>query len=228
MAPYGRMRRTKRFVRRRLARLARKPLRLYRAPKVINRIHRFIRWADADSFFPTVDKGPNLIYGQAADQHFSYSFALRNVVNAVDFTSLYDMYRINKVTIFLERARNVTGENTNSPFNHYCLVVHDYNDNNSLATPDEYLEYSNCKRYPVVGNGPIKITLYPKIANKVENVLGGTAFTAINSNRVWLNTVDDQVPNFGIKLMAPGNAIAADSLMFRVRVKFDISFKNSK
>lgn len=224
-----------RYIRRRLRvrprrfarRMARK-LRRYRPKKIVNRIHRFVRWCESTATYPTADKGPSQIFGLATDQHFSYSFNLRNLVYDVDFSSLFDMYRINKVTIFLERNRNVTGELLNSPFNQYCTVVHDYNDNNTLTSEDEYLEYGTCKRYPVVGNGPIKITLYPKIANKVENVLGGTAFTAMNSNKVWLNTVDDQVPHFGIKLLAPGGAIGLNTLMFKVRVKYDVSFKNSK
>lgn len=224
MAPYTRRRQVRRP---RKARMLKRML-TYRPKKIVNQIHRFIRWADADASFPTADKGPSQIFGLATDQHFSYSFSLRDVINEVDFTALFDMYRINKVTVYLERNRNVTGELLNSPFNQYCAVVHDYNDNNSLTSESEYLEYASCKRYPVIGNGPIKITLYPKIASKVENILGGTAFNAISSNKVWLNTVDDRIPHFGIKLFAPGGAIGLNTLMFKVRVKFDLSFKNSK
>lgn len=209
-------------------RMARKPMRFRRPKKIMNYVHRFVRWSDATALYPTIDKGPNIIFETGADQHFSYSFSLRNIINEVDFSSLYDMYRINKVTIYLERARNVTGSGTNNPFNFRIAVTHDYNDNNTLTTEDDYLEYSNCKRYSPIGNGPIKIVLYPKIANKIENVLGGTAFNAVNSNKVWINTVDDRVPHFGIKLFVPGGIATNDYALFKVRAKFDVSFKNSK
>lgn len=194
--------------------------------KIANQLHRYVRWADKDVYFPDITHGPTLITETGADQSWSYSFCLRNVVNAVDFTSLYDMYKINKVTIFIERF-GVFGNNNVGPLNKFFRVVHDYNDNDLLVSEDDFLEYSNCKSYPSMGTRPIKIVLYPKIADKVENVNGGTAFTAVSSNKVWLNTVNDQVPHFGVKLFVPGGIAAGGQAICKIRVKFDMTFKNS-
>lgn len=214
----------RKYVRRRRSML--KAVRPYR--KITNQVHRYLRWAQSNAYFPDSTVGPNLILSKNTNQHFSYSFNLRNVVNSVDFQSLYDMYKINKVTIYLERlqTQNIM---QNSSFNKFVRCVHDYNDNNILTSENEYLEYSNCKSYPIVGQRPIKITLYPKIANKVENVLGGTGFQAIASSKTWLNTVNDQIPVFGIKLFIPSFTLQPeDTPLLQVRVKFDMSFKNSK
>lgn len=222
----------RRYSRRRLIR-RRRPMRMLKAvrpyKKITNFVHRFVRWTQAVTSFPTPETGPVFINSQNISQHFSYSFALRNAVNAVDFTALYDQYRINKVTMYLERQLNQTGAITvNNPNNQRIRVVHDYNDNNLLTSEDDYLEYSNCKSYQVVGGGAIKIVLYPKVANELENVSGGTAFEAKSSKKVWINTVDDQVPHFGVKIFVPSFVTSEGITLFRVRVRYDLSFKNSK
>lgn len=197
--------------------------------KITNYVHRFIRWNDKDTFFPTEDIAPTLIVALSTAQNLSYSFNLRNVVNAVDFTSLYDQYRINKVTVYLERFWNSTGDTiAGTPYNSNIRVVHDYNDNNVLSQEDDYLEYSNCKSYKSVGNGTIKLVLYPKIAQVIENVGGTQGFNAVASNKMWLNTVDDRIPHFGIKIFVPPGISSTGQALFRVRAKFDLSFKNSK
>lgn len=222
----------RKLTRRKLTR-RRRPMRMLKAvrpyKKIANQVHRYVRWADKDTFFPTITTGPSLILALAVDQNLSYSFNMRNMVNSVDFQSLYDMYRINKVTVFLERFWNNTGDTiAGTPYNQKIRVVHDYNDNNLLSNEDNYLEYSNCKSYNIVGNGAAKIVLYPKIAQVIENVGGTQGFNAIPSNKVWLNTVDDQIPHFGIKVFIPAGTSTVGQALFRVRVKFDVSFKNSK
>lgn len=200
-----------------------------RKKKIVNKVHRYLRWSDKDTQFPGAT-GPVVINASPADQNLAYSFKLDNVVNPSDFVNLYDQYRINKVTIYLERQLNQTGTVTvNSPNNQRIRVVHDYNDNNVLTQEDDYLEYSNCKSYQIIGNGSIKITLYPKINNIVENVGGSaSAFTSMNSNKVWLNIAEDEVPHFGIKMFIPAYVTSEGVTLFKVRAKFDLSFKNSK
>lgn len=217
-----------RYMRRRKMNKPRRGKRRMMRKKVTNMVHRFIRWSDKDTLFPSTS-GPSFINASATDQHLTYSFKLRNVVNAVDFTSLYDQYRINKITIHFERLLNSTGDTiAATPYNQKIRVVHDYNDNNALANEDDYLEYSNCKSYNIIGNGTPKVTLYPKLAQVIENVGGTQGFNAVPSNKVWLNTVDDQIPHFGIKVFVPGGTTTVGYGLFKVRVRFDLSFKNSK
>lgn len=213
----------KRAPRRRFAR--RRPM---MRKKITNQIHRFIRWGQSGTSYSTT--GPSLINALTSNQNLGYTFSLRNVVNVVDFTSLYDQYRINKVTIYMEPYWNTTAPaNIGLSNNRKMRIVHDYNDNDLLSVENQYLEYSNCKSYNTVAHGTIKIVLYPKIAQVVENV-GGTAngFNAVPSNKMWLNTVDDQILHFGIKAFIPGFITSTDQPLLNVRVKFDLSFKNSK
>jgi len=204
--------------------------RVIRRKKTANKVHSFVRWCDKDTLYPTAIQGPSSILASNSDQHFGYSFKLDNVVNPSDFTNLYDSYKINKITLILERQLNQTGTQTvSSPNNKRISVVHDYNDNNILTNEDSYLEYSNCKRYAVIGNRSISITLYPKINNGVLNAGGGVnAFTSMASNKVWLNVDDDEVPHFGLKIFIPSFVTTDGVELFKVRAKYHISLKNSK
>lgn len=202
--------------------------RVYRK-KTQNKVHSYIRWCDKDSTYVTSELGPNSISETLADQHLTYQFKLDNIVNPSDFTNLYDQYKINKIQLFLEPTANQTGAPVNNPVQRKLAVVHDYTDATPLASEDNYLEYSNCKRYNAIRNNAIKITLYPKIKNVVENVGGQTnAYTTMNSNRVWLDCDNDEVPHFGLKIFVPANISSNASPLFRVRAKFWLSFRNSK
>lgn len=211
----------------RLTRVMRPLYKSFVKKKITNSVHRFIRWADKDVTFGTY--GPNSILETGANQNLTYQFNLTNVVNSSDFTNLYDMYRINKILIYLEPVYN-NSDRINGPINRKIRVVHDYNDATPLTQEDDYLEYSNCKSYNSVTDKTVKIVLYPKINNIVENAGGvASAFTSVSSNKVWLNMDTPLVPHFGIKVFVPvGISTPEGSLIYKVRVKFDISLKNSK
>lgn len=198
------------------------------AKKTQNKVHTYVRWCDKDALYPGAT-GPNIIAASNTDQHLAYSFKLDNVVNPGDFTRLYDQYRINKITLHLERQLNQTGTvAVNSPNNKRISCVWDQNDNNVLTQEDDYLEYSNCKRYGVIGNGTIRLTIYPKVNNKIEGVGGGDAFTTMPANKMWFNIADDDIPMFGIKIFIPAFVTTAETELFKVRAKFHMSMKQSK
>lgn len=209
--------RRRRFLRRR-----------YGARKTVNKIHTFVRWCDKDSVYG--DNGPNQIVETGADQHLSYQFKLDQVSAATDFTALYDMYKINKVQLFLEPVYDQTGVvGTANPSNKKIVVVHDYNDASPLANEDDYLQYGNCKRYAIWSRNGIRITLYPKINNVIENVTGAaTGFTSLSSNKQFLNIATDEVPHFGIKIMIPASVVTNQFPIFRVRAKFWLSMRGTK
>lgn len=219
-----------RFLRRKRPMFKRRPIRrrVYRK-KTQNKVHSYIRWCDKDTQYPD-SNGPNVILETGATHNLAYTFKLDNVVNPSDFVNLYDMYRINKVTLYLE-SQNLANANQYAAGmpSKKIRVVHDYNDATPLTQEDDYLEYGNCKSYSTK-RSTIAITLYPKINNVVENVGGAaSAYTSMNSNKVWLNIAEDEVPHFGLKIFIPsGLCTVNDTPLYRVRAKFHISLKNSK
>lgn len=196
--------------------------------KTANKVHTFVRWCDKDTTYGTY--GPNTITETGADQHLTYQFKLDNVTSVSDFTNLYDGYKINKVQLFLEPQYDQgQGVGSSGPISKKLRVVHDYNDANPLSNEDEYLQFGNCKSYFPWSKRGIRITLYPKINNIVENAAGAAnAFTSMNSNRQFINIASDELPHFGIKIMIPGGMLANDTVAYRVRAKFWLSMRGTK
>lgn len=210
--------------------LRRKPLHRRRryGKKTANKIHTYVRWCDKDTSYPG-SSGPSQIIENGSNQHLAYTFTLANLVNVGDFVNLYDSYRINKVQLYLEpTADQANGSGVSYPVARKIRVVHDYNDANPLTSEDDYLEYNSCKSYFPFSKRGIRITLYPKINNTIENVGGVAGFTSMNSNRVWLNTADDAVPHFGLKIFVPAGLLPNENLIYQVRAKYWISCKTSK
>lgn len=214
-----------------IRRRRRRGRRVYRK-KTQNKVHSFVRMCDKDSVYVTSALGPNQISETGANQHLTYQFKFDNLVNPSDFTNLYDMYKINKIQLMLEPEWTSNGQfyNNLNIQNRKLRVVHDYTDATPLTDEDQYLEYANCKSYSPLRN--IKITLYPKIKNIIENVNGGaTAYTTMSSNKAWLDMDNDEVPHFGLKIFVPANISNTAEVpvsLFRVRAKFWFSCKNSK
>lgn len=212
------------MIRRRKRRFGRKR---YGRKKTQNKVHTFVRWCDKDTQYPGAS-GPSAISETGANQNLAYSFKLDNVVNPSDFTNLYDRYRITKVVLHLTRFRNSTGDATSSPYNRKILVVWD-DDANVLTQEDDYLEFGNCKRYNIIGNGDIKLTLYPKLSAPLLNAGGSVnAYQSIPSSKQWLKIEDDDIPHFGLKIFVPGQVAPEGYGLFQVRAKFWMSFKNSR
>jgi len=233
MAYYGMARFASRFARRAVRYMVRrKPARtvLRRrrvGRKTQNKVHTFVRWCDKDTTYPSAN-GPNIISENGSNQNLVYSFKLDNVVNPSDFTNLYDRYKINKITLHLTRLRNATGDATATPYNKKICVVWD-DDANALSQEDDYLEYANCKRYNAIGNGDIRLTLYPKLSVPVLNAGGGNnAYQSIPSSKQWLKIEDDEIPHFGLKIFIPGGIATNEYSIFTVRAKYHMSLKNSK
>lgn len=209
----------RRFPVRRLARRMRK--------KTQNKIHTYVRWCDKDTSYPG-ESGPSQIVAKTVEQNLVYSFKLDNLINPSDFTNLYDAYKINKITMFLERASNDSGDGNQYPVNKKISVVWD-DDADPLSGEDAYMEYSNCRRYNPIGKGAIKLVLYPKISTPILNVGGATnAFHSIPANKNWLKIENDDVPHFGVKIHIPAYLDMENELLFNVRVKFHLSMKGAK
>lgn len=206
----------------------RRPIRrMMRKKKTANKIHTFVRWAGRNQLFPGVS-GPNTILASATDQNLVYNFSLSNVINPSDFQNLYDSYKINKITVYLERGSTDSGDGGVNPVNRKISVVWD-DDGNALTQENDYLEYSNCKRYNVLGTTAIRLPLYPKLNVPVLAAGGGlTAFHTVSSSKQWLKIEDADVPHFGLKMFIPGLVDDNNFMLFTVRVKFHLSFRNSK
>jgi len=175
----------------------------------------------------------------------SMRFQLADVINTVDFTTLFDRYKLNKVVVsimpLMNMAQSITSAatgNTQSSCLPTLVTAVDYDDSNIPALSDELLERSNCKSFRL-GNKVIRLTINnPKVLQAVQQGDPGalTTVTAVSKPAPYLDCVQEEVNHYGLKFyvrdfaLPPGTSAPTPSSnsLIRIRCKYYFSFKESK
>lgn len=141
-------------------------------------------------------------------------FRLNKLPNYTEFTSLYDMYKINAVKVIIRPQMsqvNSLGALNNIYYNDRIYTCIDYNDATAPTTTDEVRQYQSCKIGSCVR--PHKRYIYkPKILDSSSYSM--TPWVACAApNTIWygLKVAIDTVPN---------------AAFWTVEVKYYLSFKN--
>lgn len=171
----------------------------------------------------------NIVSSVTSDTFGALSFTLSQVPNNVEFTSLYDQYRINGIKWTLIPRGNIadiTPTGTAGVFQGQSTGVFtalDYDDATTPTSVNQLMEYQNVKmtrahqmhsryfkpRYNLAG---------------VENLGTGLITNIKNTKAGWLDCDKITVPHFGIKYCLQQNVNYA--LQYDVKVDFYLSFKN--
>jgi len=186
-------------MRRRLRVKARK----FRTPK-----YHFKRGADLISYT-----------GSGAALYAGWTFALASVINPVEFTALFDQYRINAILVKfhyrLDPGAAVYGIGASYP---RLYTVKDYDDATAPTTVSELREYSKCKLSILNPNKPLMFKIKPCVKNSV----------GLNSTPKWKQWLDCSINNtqhFGFKWCVdnlPSNSI------LEVEIVYYLSFKDAQ
>lgn len=152
----------------------------------------------------------------AEDQSYRFMFRLDAVTTYGDFTALYDQYKIRAVKVsFIPMANVVLA--TESGYASLIYSTYDFNGESSNPTRDEIREYQYCKWSPY---GRIhKRYFFPRISN-VSTKVGPQDWISTNNpntNYHGLLVNVSNVPSVGI-----------DEPIYKVEVKYYLSFKNTK
>ena len=171
-------------------------------------------------------------------------FQLSDVINTIDFTTLFDRYKLNKVVVSImplmntghNIVSNATGTNQSSCLPTLVTAI-DYDDATVPSLSDDLLERQNCKSYRM-GGKVINITIRnPKVLQSVAS--GDTTVTqvsAVTKAAPYLDCVQEDVNHYGLKFyvrdfaLPPGTSSSSPSSnsLIRVRCKYYLSFKESK
>lgn len=165
---------------------------------------------------------PTLEYinNPATDQSYRLIFRLNAVTAYQDFTALYDMYKIRAVKVSFIPIMNITTA-TESGFASLIYSTYDFNGPTTSTAPskDQIREYQYCKWSPY---GRIhKRYFFPRT---VENPNG----TKVGPQN-WISTSASDVPYYGL-LVNVSNipSINIDEPIYKIEVKYYLSFKNTK
>lgn len=212
--PYYRRRTYRRRTYRRRTGLKRNYRRRFRAPTRYNKrgqkIYLFKRFADYGEL--TISNVTTTLIG--------YNFSLDDLPNSSEFTSLYDMYKINcvKLTFLPQQTQSISSGSINNPnASARFFSAIDYNDSNAPASIDELRNYQSCKVTPILR--PHKRVIFkPKI------LVGG-----VMTSSPWLTTATPSANYFGLKVaVEPMDSTSTTTMMYTVEAKMYMSFKNVK
>lgn len=161
------------------------------------------------------------IYISSSTPYFgAYNFSLSDLPNSTEFTSLYDMYKINcvKITFLPQQTQSISIGAINNPnASARFFSVIDYNDGTIPTSLDELRQYQSCKMTPILR--PHKRVIFkPKI-------LDSNGF----SISPWMSTSSPSANYFGLKIaVEPMDSTTTTTMTYTVEAKLYMSFKQVK
>jgi len=166
----------------------------------------------------------------------SATFALSDLYNVQEFSTLFDQYKINAV-LFSIKMINVPectdAANTNlaNYGNFYPTIWYapDHDDSNVL-TVQQLKEYEKVKHKVLRPNKEINILLKPTPLFQMYNTTATTGY-ACNFKRQWLDMSQTTIPHFGLKFCIDfeGLSVATGQIQgfqFKIQAKYYLQCKN--
>lgn len=164
-----------------------------------------------------------------------FSFSLADIPQAVTFQKLFDQYRITGVAL---KAVPMTSTGVTVNPSVRMLSYIDLDDANAPSLYSDVIQRSNVKDRTIVAGQarPLNTFLRPRWLNAAYATSivpgGGTGYTLGNRN-TWIDTVDDQVPHFGMKYFfnttnnaTPGGLSVPINILYTIT--YYIQFKGLK
>lgn len=148
------------------------------------------------------------------------NFSLNDLPNNTEFTSLYDMYKINcvKLQFLPQQTQSIsigTINNPNASARFFSVI--DYNDGTAPTSIDELRQYQSCKMTPILRPHK-RVVFKPKI-------LDTNGF----SISPWMSTSTPAANYFGLKYaVEPMDSTSTLSMTYTVEAKLYMSFKQVK
>lgn len=191
------------------------PIRKTIKPKsVYDKVHLVKRYGSIVQSTTSVE----YINNPATDQSYRFYFTLNAVTGYTDFTALYDQYKIRAVKVSFIPMANITTANESG---FASLIYSTYDFNYALGTPtrDQIREYQYCKWSPY---GKIhKRYFFPRVEDSYNTTKVGP--------QNWLSTANANIQYNGLMVnVANVPSIATDEPIYKVEVKYYLSFKNTK
>lgn len=131
----------------------------------------------------------------------SFQFKLSDLINASEFTVLYDQFRILKATLYFQwnaAALDTTQIQTSVLMNPPVIMYHRDYDDATVLTHSEFHERSATKYKRMRAGGITALTVTPAVL--AQNFEGATATAYSPKWRQWLDCADSATPHYGMKV----------------------------
>lgn len=150
----------------------------------------------------------------------AYNFSLSDLPNSTEFTSLYDMYKINcvKISFIPQQTQSISIGSINNPnASARFFSAIDYNDGSAPTSLDDLRQYQSCKMTPILRTHK-RVIFKPKI-------LDSNGF----SISPWMSTASPSANYFGLKVaVEPMDSTTTTTMIYTVEAKLYMSFKQVK
>jgi hypothetical protein len=151
-------------------------------------------------------------------QGTALSFALNNLADYADLTTVFDQYRIMVVEVTLMPSASNQGNNGTTG---HVWTVLDYDDATALSSIDAALDYPN-----VVAMNGLDTQIRSFTPHVAVGVYGGSTFSAYgNLAQQWIDCGYPGVPHFGFKIVTAATSVAQ---VYDVSVKMHVQFRNPR
>lgn len=190
--------------------------RITRNVNVNKNVHYFVRGSSNNAF-------AEINGGVGSQQYFSTTFALDQVRNYGEFTSLFDHYKINKVQLkfFLKTDPGASAAASAMYPRLWWCIDHD---DNSLENIDSLRERGNSRNAALLPSRPIVINIKPSTLNMLYNGVASTAYAPVYNR--WLDATYPSMPHYGLKY-AIDDALG-QTWKVQIEAKFFLAFKYSR
>jgi len=156
----------------------------------------------------------------------SLKFSLSVLPNATEFTALFDAYRILQVTVLFLPYQTMCNNTTSYPGEIHSVI--DYDDNSTVASPDDLRQYRTYQRYVCLEK--FTRTLSPAISQAVYTTLATTGYAqgARGSKAPWIDSASPTVPWYGLKFITSNTQPTSAQLTYIVEANYVLQFRNPR
>lgn len=136
--------------------------------------------------------------GVTNNQFFGFNFALSSLINAAEFSALFDQYKITGISLAFYLTRSMANAAQVNGVRPRLYIVTDYDTSTTPASFDELREYSNCRIWNFDGERPFRYFLRPKVLHEVYRTAVSTGTAP--GRPPWVSTAHLDLQHFGIRL----------------------------
>jgi hypothetical protein len=147
------------------------------------------------------------------------SVTLANLPNTSTFQSLYDQYRISRLTYYAIPQQTQINQTTAAYSGQYCFSVIDFDDSTALPSQAAALEYQSCLIH--MSTERHSRTCVPRYAGTASS--GSSAVVNASNITGWLDCAATSIPHYGFKFFCPTSGTIVFS--YEMFVSVDIEFR---
>lgn len=169
--------------------------------------------------FTRVARFSDVTQTNTLDVQVGYSFQLSDLTSNIEFTTLYDQYRIDEIEIVL--TPSISTLNASGPNNAIILSAVDFDDAATLSGINNYLQIDNVQQHRL--GEQIVRRFKPQFAIAA---FGGGVFSSYAQSQGWIDVASGTVQHYGFRVFLGQITGTLASNVYTVMAKYKISCRN--